>query len=122
MSTVDLSMSFILYVFVMQVRTTPKTTIPKGSFVDLLHPEHNTEVMGKGRLGNACAMRGGAGAIYTDGAQYVKITEATRRGVTLPVEYDVEPLSSLDEAVGCEIPWPILHQQLRVRDFEVHVT
>ena len=111
------------YIFVMQVRTTPKTTLPNDSFVDLLHPEHNTEVMGKERLGKACAMKGGARAMYADGAQYVTVSEATRRGVALPLEYGVEPsLSSLDEAVGCETPWPILHLQVRVRGSQVHVT
>ena len=47
--TVDLSMSFICFCDAGAHHT--KTTFPKGSFVDLLHPEHNTEVMGKERFG-----------------------------------------------------------------------
>ena len=49
--------------------------------------------------------------------------EATKRGVTLRSEYGAEPsLSRVDETVDYEIPWPILHLQVRVRRSEVHVT
>ena len=54
MSTVDFqwsSYAFVMQVRVGEVRTTPKTIFPKGSFVDLLHSDCDTDIVEKGRLG-----------------------------------------------------------------------
>lgn len=103
------------------LRNTLRSSYLKGSLVELLHPEHDTEVVGRGRLGKPCAIKGVEGDNFSDGAQYVIVTEAIKSGVALPLDCGAEPpLKMLEEAVGYQIPWPVLHFQVLRRGSEAH--
>lgn len=90
---------------------------PPGSMVELFHPDHDTDVIGKGRCGKECMTDGIPEEYCSLGAQRVTVTECMKEGVPIIFDVNNEPrVEILEEAVGYQILWPVmyLHECLRV--------
>ena len=94
----------------------PPTGYPAGSMVELFHPEHDTEIIGKGRCVKHCTREDIPEEYRSMGAQSVTITECLKEGVPLIFDMDNEPrVEILDDAVGYCILWPIMYLQRVLR-------
>ena len=83
-----------------------------GSMVELFHPDHDTDVVAKGRCGQKCTADGIPEEYRSMGAQSVIVTECLKEGV--PIIFDVkdEPrVENLEDAVGYQILWPVMYLQ-----------
>ena len=88
-----------------------------GSMVELFHPDHDTEVIGKGRCGKECTTDGIPEEYRILGAQTVTVTECLKEGVPIIFDLHNEPrVEILEDAVGYQILWPVmyLHEVLRI--------
>jgi hypothetical protein len=89
---------------------------PAGSMVELFHPDHDADVIGKGRCGKECTADGIADEYRSMGAQAVTITECLKEGVPVLVDVHNEPrVENLDDAVGYQILWPVMYLQQVLR-------
>ena len=89
---------------------------PAGSMVELFHPDHDTDIIGKGRCGKHCTTEDIPEEYRSLGAQSVTVTECLKEGV--PIIFDVDnepPVETLDDAVGYQILWPIMYLQRVLR-------
>ena len=94
----------------------PRVGHPPGSMVELFHPDHDTEIVGKGRCGKHSTTEDIIEEYKTLGAQSVTVTECLKEGVPLILDMDNEPrLENLDEAIGYQILWPIMYLQRVLR-------
>lgn len=64
---------------------------PAGSMVELFHPDHDADVIGKGRCGKECKADGIPEEYRDMGAQAVTITECLMEGVPIILELQNEP-------------------------------
>lgn len=96
-----------------------KTSYTKGAaLLDLLHFDHDGEVMGKRHLENPINLEDAYVKLHPDGAQYVTLTEDKGGVLFLLHSKIVPPLASLDEAVGYKFPWHVYYVQVRLRGEE----
>lgn len=98
------------------MREPPCTGYAAGSMVELFHPEHNTDVIGKGRCGKECTTDGIPEEYQSMGAQKVTVTECLKEGV--PIIFDVQNearVELLEDAVGYQIMWPVMYMQKVLR-------
>ena len=94
----------------------PRVGYPPGSMVELFHPDHDTEIVGKGRCGKHCTTEDISEEYRELGAQSVTVTECLKEGVPLILDMDNEPrLENLDDAVGYRILWPMMYLQRVLR-------
>ena len=88
-----------------------------GSMVEFFHPDHDTNVIGKGQCGKECTTDGIPEEYRSLGAQSVTITECLKEGVPIIFDLHIEPrVEILEDAVGYQILWPVLymHEVLRI--------
>ena len=90
-----------------------QSAYPKGSLVELLHPQYDTEIVEKGRAGRQCVLEGEDALNYPKGAQYVVVTESTKEDVIplLAVTIERTP-SNLEGTMGYKIMWPVEFLQI----------
>ena len=94
----------------------PPAGYPAGSMVELFHPDHDTEIVGKGRCGKHCTIKDILEEYRSMGAQSVTVTECLKEGVSLIFDMDNEPrVEILDDAIGYQILWPIMYLQRVLR-------
>lgn len=90
-----------------------QSAYPKGSLVELLHPQYDTEIVGKGRAGRHCVLEGEDALNYPKGAQFVVVTESTKEDVIPLLAVTIEPTpKNLEGTVGYEIMWPVEFLQM----------
>ena len=90
-----------------------QSTYPKGSLVELLHPQYDTEIVGKGRGGRHCVLEWEDALNYPMGAQFVVLTECTKEDVIPLLVVTIEPTpKNLEGTVGYEIMWPVEFLQM----------
>lgn len=81
--------------------------------MELLHPQFDAEVVGKGRAGRHCVLEGQDALNYPTGAQFVVITESAKDGVLPLLAVNIEPTPEfLEGTVGYEIMWPVEFMQV----------
>jgi len=88
-----------------------------GSMVELFHPDHDTDVIGKGRCGKECTTDGIPEEYRSMGAQKVTITECMKEGVSIIFDVHNEPrVEALEDAVGYQILWLVMYMQKVLRN------
>ena len=94
----------------------PRVGYPAGSMVELFHPDHDLEIIGKGRCGKHCTTEDILEEYRSLGAQSVTVTECVKEGVPLIFDMDSEPrVENVDDAVGYQILWPVMFMQRVLR-------
>lgn len=94
----------------------PRVGYLPGSMVELFHPDHDTEIIGKGRCAKHCTTEDIGEEYRSLGAQDVTITECLKEGVPLIFDMDTEPRAeNVDDALGYQILWPVMYLQRVLR-------
>ena len=97
-------------------REAPCLGYAAGSMVELFHPDHDTDVIGKGRCGKECTTDGIPEEFRSMGAQSVTVTECLKEGVSIIFDLHNEPrVEILEDAVGYQILWPVMYMQKVLR-------
>ena len=94
----------------------PRVGYPAGSMVEFFHPDHDLEIIGKGRCDKHCTTEDILEEYRSLGAQSVTVTECLKEGVPLIFDMDNEPrVENVDDAVGYQILWPVMFMQRVLR-------